>query len=55
METSRQALRHTSKRLKKALRQSKSNHVLYVFLFAFACFMAVFFFNKLYKFIRWIL
>ncbi|KAK2075652.1 hypothetical protein QBZ16_001760 [Prototheca wickerhamii] len=49
------ALRHTSKRLKKALRQSKSNHVLYVFLFAFACLMAVFFFNKLYKFIRWIL
>ncbi|KFM23175.1 hypothetical protein F751_3366 [Auxenochlorella protothecoides] len=55
METSRQSLKQASKRLRRAMVQSQSNHVLYVFLFAIAVFFALYFWNKLYKLLRWIL
>jgi hypothetical protein len=54
METTRLTMRKTMKRLKRALKNSKSNHVVYVFLFALAIFFVLYAWNKLYKIAKWI-
>lgn len=54
LDTSAQALKQASRRLQKAMAQSKSNHVLYVFLFAFAMILMVYFWSKVYRLLTWI-
>lgn len=46
MDQARASLRKTMKRLNRAYADSKSNHMLYLILFALALFFAVFFWNK---------
>lgn len=46
MDQARASLRKTMKRLNRAYADSKSNHMLYLVLFAVALFFAVFFWNK---------
>ena len=55
MEQARASLKKTMKRLGRAYTQSKSNHMLYLVLFALALFFALFFWAKLHRVLRWIL
>ncbi|KDD74623.1 hypothetical protein H632_c1176p0 [Helicosporidium sp. ATCC 50920] len=55
MEAARLTLRQAMKRLDRAYKQSKSNHMIYLFVFALAMFFAVFFWSKVYRFFKWIL
>lgn len=54
METARAGLKQTMKRLSRAYRESKSNHMLYLFLFAIALFFVVYAWNRVLNFLRWI-
>lgn len=54
MEQARLSLRKTMKRLGRAFRQSKSNHMLYLMLFGLAMFFAVFFWSKLSRLWKWV-
>ena len=54
MDAARASLRQTMRRLGLAYQQSRSNHMLYLFLFAIALFFAVYFWSKVYRFLKWI-
>lgn len=54
MEQARLSLRKTMKRLGRAYRQSRSNHMLYLVMFALAMFFAVYFWSKLSRFFKWL-
>jgi hypothetical protein len=54
VEQARLSLRKTMKRLGRAYRQSKSNHMLYLVLFALAMFFAVYSWSKLSRLLKWI-
>lgn len=55
METARLTFKQTMKRLDRVAKKTRSNHVIYVFLFGFALFMAFYFWTKVYRFLKWIL
>lgn len=54
MDQARASLRKTMKRLGRAYEQSRSNHMLYLILFALALFFGVFFWNKLRRLLGWV-
>lgn len=54
LDQARQTLRQAMKKLNRAFRSSKSNHMTYVFVFALAIFFAVYWWNKVFKFLRWL-
>ena len=54
MDQARASLKKTMKRLGRAYEQSRSNHLLYLVLFALALFFAVFFWNKVRRLLAWI-
>ena len=47
------ALRRGMRRVNKALRQSKSNHLLYLALFCLGVFFMLYFLIRTYKLIAW--
>ena len=53
LERGNAALKQGMRRLNKAYKQSKSNHLLYLALFAIALFFGVWFFSKTYRTLRW--
>ena len=55
MEKAKLALKQPIKRMNKAYDQSKSNHLLYLVLFASATLLGVYFFAKIVATIKWIL
>jgi hypothetical protein len=54
METARLTLRKTVKRLDRVARKTRSNHVVYVFLFGLALFMAFYAWTKVQRLLAWI-
>jgi len=54
MEQARLSLKKTMKRLNRAYTQSKSNHMLYLILFALGLFFFVYFWNRVIRLLRWI-
>lgn len=54
MEQARASLGQAMRKLRRAYRQSKSNHMLWVTLFALALFFAVYAWNRTYKLLSWI-
>ena len=54
METARLTLKQTVKRLDRVARKTKSNHVLYVFLFGVGLFFVAYFWIKVHKFLKWL-
>ncbi|KAL4447674.1 hypothetical protein ABPG75_004893 [Micractinium tetrahymenae] len=54
MDQARASLRKTMKRLNRAYADSKSNHMLFLILFAVALFFAVYFWNKVHRLIKWV-
>ena len=54
MEQARLSLKKTMKRMGRAMEQARSNHMLYLILFAVALFFALYFWNRVYKFLKWI-
>lgn len=53
LERSNAALKQGMRKLNKAYKQSKSNHLLYLALFALAVVFFVWFLAKTYRTIRW--
>jgi len=53
MEQAQVALNKGMRRVNKALRQSKSNHLLYLALFCLAIFFLLYFLIRTYKLITW--
>jgi protein transport protein SFT1 len=47
-------LKATMKRLNRVFKRAKSNHMVYLLVFALAMFFAVFMFNKIHGFLAWI-
>jgi 3-methyladenine DNA glycosylase/8-oxoguanine DNA glycosylase len=47
-------LKATMKRLNRVFKRAKSNHMIYLLVFALAVFFAVFMFNKIHGFLAWI-
>ena len=54
METARLTLRQTIKRLDRVAKKTRSNHVLYVFLFGIALFFVAYAWAKVHKFLKWL-
>lgn len=54
MEKARATLKKTMKRIDRAYRDSKSKHMLYLFLFAMAAFFIVYAWTKVYRFLKWL-
>lgn len=54
MEAAQMNLKATMKRLNRIFKRAKSNHMIYLLVFALAVFFAVFMFNKIYGFLGWI-
>lgn len=54
MEKARAGLRKTVRRLNRTYEQSKSNHILYLLLFAVGVFTVLYTWIKFYRMIRWI-
>lgn len=54
MEKVKGALKGTMKRLNRAYKDSKSNHVTYLVLFALAMFFMVYSWHRVSSFLRWI-
>jgi hypothetical protein len=54
METARLTLKQTVKRLDRVARKTKSNHVVYVFLFGIALFFIAYFFSRVHRFLKWL-
>lgn len=52
MENTKLAMKRGMKRLNRAFKQSKSNHFLYLALFAFGMFFVVLFWTKAARFLR---
>lgn len=55
LEAAAATLKATRKRLDRAYRQNKSNHLLHVLLFALACFFLLYFWSKVRTALAWIL
>lgn len=55
LDRSRVALKQGMRKLNRAFRHSKSNHLLYLALFVVAIFLVIYFWSKVYRMIRWIL
>lgn len=54
MEKARSSLRKTIKRIDRAYRDGKSNHMLYLFVFALTVFFIVYAWNRVYKLFKWL-
>jgi hypothetical protein len=54
METARATMRQTMKRLDRVARKTRSNHVIYVFLFAVVLFFAFYFWTRVYRLLKWL-
>jgi len=54
MDTARLTMRQTLKRLDRVARKSRSNHVIYVFLFGIALLMTAYFWSKVHRFLKWL-
>lgn len=54
MEKARAGLRKTVRRLNRTYEQSKSNHILYLLLFAVGVFAVLYTWIKFYRMIRWL-
>ena len=54
METARLTLKQTVKRLDRVARKTKSNHVLYVFLFGIGLFFVAYFWIRVHRFLKWL-
>ena len=54
MDQARASLKKTMRRLGRAYEQSRSNHMLYLILFALALFFGLYFWNRLYRLLKWI-
>jgi protein transport protein SFT1 len=54
METARLTLRQTMKKLDRVARKTRSNHVVYVVLFAFALIMGAYFWSRVSRMLRWL-
>ena len=54
METASLTLRQTVKKLDRVAKKTKSNHVLYVFLFGIVLFFVFYCWTKVYKFLKWL-
>lgn len=54
METARLTLKQTVKRLDRVARKTKSNHVLYVFLFGITLFFVAYFWIRVHRFLKWL-
>ena len=55
MEKARAGLRKTMRRLNRTYEQSKSNHILYLLLFAVGVFVLLYSWLKFYRLVKWIL
>ena len=55
MEKARTGLRKTMRRLNRTYEQSKSNHILYLLLFAVGVFVLMYSWLKFYRLVKWIL
>ena len=53
MEQTKVALKHGMRRINRALKQSKSNHLLYLTLFVICIFFLVYFWTKVARWVRW--
>ena len=54
MDTAKVTLKQTMKRLDKVARKTKSQHLLYVILFAFMILLGVYFWTKLLRLLRYL-
>jgi len=54
MEKARTGLRKTMRRLNRTYEQSKSNHILWLLLFAVGVFVLLYTWIKFYRLVRWI-
>jgi hypothetical protein len=54
MDQARASLKKTMRRLGRAYEQSRSNHMLYLILFALALFFGLYFWNRLHRLLKWI-
>ena len=54
MDKARGAMKQGMRRLDRALKQSKSWHLLYLVLFAIAVFILLLFFSKVIGWVRWL-
>jgi hypothetical protein len=54
MDTARLTLKKTLRRLDRVAKKSRSNHMVYVFLFAIALFMVVYAWSKVYRLLKWV-
>ena len=54
METARLTMKQTMKRLDRVARKTKSNHVIYVFLFAMMLFVGAYCWSKVHRFLKWL-
>lgn len=53
MEMAKETMHHTMKRLQRVARKTRSNHLLYVFLFGILLFFTFYFWTKVYRLVRW--
>ncbi len=54
MEKARTGLRKTMRRLNRTYEQSKSNHILYLLLFAVGVFILMYSWLKFYRLVKWL-
>ena len=54
MDRAKAALSRGLKRVNRAMRQGRSNHMIYLVVFAFAVLMGVYMWGKLYRMVRWL-
>ena len=55
MEQARSGLRKTMRRLNRTYERSKSNHILYLLLFAVGVFAVLYTWIKFYRLVRWVI
>lgn len=55
LEKARAALSRGLRRVNRALRQGRSNHMIYLVVFAFAVLIGVYVWAKLYRMVRWLI
>ena len=55
MDKARTSLRKTMRRLNRTYEQSKSNHILYLLLFAVGVFILMYSWLKFYRLVKWII
>ena len=54
LDRAKAALARGLKRVNRAMRRGRSNHMIYLVLFAFAVLLGVYVWAKLYRLVRWI-